>query len=163
MPSCSLSASSAFSPSARDRQRSRRSSARSASCDKTEILQEKAPGHCDKSRFSTSMKALLKVQPTVRRCSTLRSDKGWTICWILQILLSEAGKSMILCICALICWIIIVFSLALLLHRKTDKKLSPVLKRLLLCCFSYLVFFYFLHRNMFQNTEPLRIDLASNE
>ena len=92
MPSCSLSASSAFSPSARDRQRSRRSSARSASCDKTEILQEKAPGHCDKSRFSTSMKALLKVQPTVRRCSTLRSDKGWTICWILQILLSEAGK-----------------------------------------------------------------------
>ena len=70
---------------------------------------------------------------------------------------------MILCICALICWIIIVFSLALLLHRKTDKKLSPVLKRLLLCCFSYLVFFYFPHRNMFQNTEPLRIDLASNE
>lgn len=70
---------------------------------------------------------------------------------------------MILCICALICWIIIVFSLALLLHRKTDKKLSPVLKRLLLCCFTYLVFFYFPHRNMFQNTEPLRIDLASNE
>ena len=70
---------------------------------------------------------------------------------------------MILCICALICWIIIVFSLALLLHRKTDKKLSPVLKRLLLCCFSYLVFFYFPHRNMFQNTEPLRIDLTSNE
>ena len=70
---------------------------------------------------------------------------------------------MILCICALICWIIIVFSLALLLHRKTDKKLSPVLKRLLLCCLSYLVFFYFPHRNMFQNTEPLRIDLASNE
>ena len=70
---------------------------------------------------------------------------------------------MILCICALICWIIIVFSLALLLHRKSDKKLSPVLKRLLLCCFSYLVFFYFPHRNMFLNTEPLRIDLASNE
>ena len=55
---------------------------------------------------------------------------------------------MILCICALICWIIIVFSLALLLHRKTDKKLSPVLKRLLLCCLSYLVFFYFPHRNI---------------
>ena len=70
---------------------------------------------------------------------------------------------MILCICALICWIIIVFSLALLLHRKTDKKLSPVLKRLLLCCFTNQVFFYFPHRNMFQNTEPLRIDLASNE
>ena len=70
---------------------------------------------------------------------------------------------MILCICALICWIIIVFSLALLLHRKTDKKLSPVLKRLLLCCFTYLVFFYFPHRNMFQNAEPLQIALTPIE
>ena len=70
---------------------------------------------------------------------------------------------MILCICTIICWIITVFSLAFLLRRKADKKSSRALKFLLLCCFSYLVFFYFPHRNMFQNTEPLRIDLASNE
>ena len=70
---------------------------------------------------------------------------------------------MILCICAIICWIIIVFSLTFLQQQKTDKKLSQVSKRLLLCCFSFLVFFYFPHRNMFQNAEPLKIDLTSNE
>lgn len=70
---------------------------------------------------------------------------------------------MILCICAIICWIIIVFSLTFLQQQKTDKKLSQVSKRLLLCCFSFLVFFYFPQRNMFQNAEPLKIDLTSNE
>lgn len=63
----------------------------------------------------------------------------------------------------IICWIIIVFSLTFLQQQKTDKKLSQVSKRLLLCCFSFLVFFYFPHRNMFQNAEPLKIDLTYNE
>lgn len=75
----------------------------------------------------------------------------------------EAEKIMTLCICAIICWMITVFSLALLLRRKTDKKLSQVLKLLLLCCFSFLVFFYFPHRNIFQNAEPLQIGLTSSE
>ena len=70
---------------------------------------------------------------------------------------------MILCICAIICWIIIVFSLALLLHRKTDKTPIRVLKPLLLCCFSFLVIFYFPHRNIFLNAEPLQIELISGE
>ena len=70
---------------------------------------------------------------------------------------------MILCICTVICWIITVFSLAFLLRRKADKKFSRALKFLLLCCFSFLAFFYFPHRNMFQNAEPLQIGLTSIE
>ena len=70
---------------------------------------------------------------------------------------------MILCICAVICWIIPVFSLACLLRRKADKKFSRATKLLLLCCFSFLAFFYFPHRNMFQNAEPLQIALTSME
>ncbi len=41
---------------------------------------------------------------------------------------------MILCICALICWIIIVFFTCALLHRKQIKNFTSF-KRLLLCCF----------------------------
>ena len=70
---------------------------------------------------------------------------------------------MILCICTVICWIITVFSLAFLLRRKADKKFSRAPKFLLLCCFSFLAFFYFPHRNMFQNAEPLQIGLTSIE
>lgn len=70
---------------------------------------------------------------------------------------------MILCICTVICWIITVFSLAFLLCRKADKKFSRAPKFLLLCCFSFLAFFYFPHRNMFQNAEPLQIGLTSIE
>ena len=70
---------------------------------------------------------------------------------------------MILCICAIICWLIIVVSITFLLHRKTDKKLLQVYKLLLLCCFSFLVFFYFPHKNMFQNADPLQIELTSFE
>ena len=70
---------------------------------------------------------------------------------------------MILCICAVICWLIPVFSLACLLRRKADKKFSRAPKLLLLCCFSFLAFFYFPHRNMLQNAEPLQIALTSIE
>lgn len=70
---------------------------------------------------------------------------------------------MILCICTVICWIIPVFSLACLLRRKADKKFSRAPKLLLLCCFSFLAFFYFPHRNMLQNAEPLQIALTSIE
>ena len=70
---------------------------------------------------------------------------------------------MILCICTVICWIITVFSLAFLLRRKADKKSSRAPKLLLLCCLSFLAFFYFPHRNMFQNAEPLQIALTSIE
>ena len=70
---------------------------------------------------------------------------------------------MILCICTVICWIITVFSLAFLLRRKADMKFSRAPKFLLLCCFSFLTFFYFPHRNMFQNAEPLQIGLTSIE
>ena len=66
---------------------------------------------------------------------------------------------MILCICTVICWIITVFSLAFLLRRKADKKSSRAPKFLLL----FLAFFYFPHRNMFQNAEPLQIALTSIE
>lgn len=76
---------------------------------------------------------------------------------------NRGGKIMILCICTVICWIITVFSLACLLHRKADKKSSRAPKLLLLCCFSFLAFFYFPHRNMFQNAEPLQIALTSIE
>lgn len=76
---------------------------------------------------------------------------------------NRGGKIMILCICAIICWIITVFSLAFLLRRKADKKFSRAPKFLLLCCFSFLAFFYFPHRNMFQNAEPLQIGLTSIE
>lgn len=76
---------------------------------------------------------------------------------------NRGGKIMILCICTVICWIITVFSLACLLHRKADKKSSQAPKLLLLCCFSFLAFFYFPHRNMFQNAEPLQIGLTSIE
>ena len=76
---------------------------------------------------------------------------------------NRGGKIMILCICTVICWIITVFSLAFLLRRKADKKFSRAPKFLLLCCFSFLAFFYFPHRNMFQNAEPLQIGLTSIE
>ena len=76
---------------------------------------------------------------------------------------NRGGKIMILCICAVICWIITVFSLAFLLRRKADKTSSRAPRLLLLCCFSFLAFFYFPHRNMFQNAGPLQIDLTSIE
>lgn len=76
---------------------------------------------------------------------------------------NRGGEIMILCICAVICWIITVFSLAFLLRRKADKKSSRAPKFLLLCCFSFLAFFYFPHRNMLQNAEPLQIALTSIE
>lgn len=66
-----------------------------------------------------------------------------------------------LCICAMACWVITVFSLVCLLRRKKDQKPSQALKLLLLCAVLFLAFFYFPHRDLFQNAQPLEIHRTS--